>query len=160
MVPVHYFSTFGGKYLPEPASKTNRLVLVGAEEDEFITRLRRLFPDFCTKILSLIEDNAQLYQYFDDKDLEVHGVVYLRSLINRIALDNFCRLDKAREVVHNWTKDNAKRSSAMREPPEARAIFEKEELKICNEFYLAKAIREIWEERETVAEKSDPPTQY
>ncbi|KAG6993975.1 GDP dissociation inhibitor [Physcia stellaris] len=155
VTPMHYFSTFGGKYLPEPATGRRPLIRGGApdEEDEFFKLLWRRFPDFCKTIFSPVVNGVDLNLYFDSADLEAHGVTYLQTIINQIAFANHARRDKAREFAHEWTKANAEQFFAMTKPPEARDALDDKDLDLYDHMYVEETLKEIWHGRQTVMKK-------
>ena len=157
VTPMHYFSTFGGKYLPEPANGGRQLIRGGApdEEDEFIKLLSRRFPAFCKTIFSPIVNGVDLNLYFDSADVEAHGVTYLQTVINQIAFDNHKHRDKARDFAHQWTKANAERFLAMTKPPGVRDILDEKDIDLYDHVYVEEALKEIWQGRETVTEKGN-----
>lgn len=155
---MHYFSTFGGKYLPEPANGTRSLIRGGAsdEEDEFVKLLWRRFPEFCKTIFNPIVNGVDLYLYFDPADLQAHGVAYLQTVINQIAFTNHVRRDKARDLAQKWTKANAKGLFAMTKPPAARDIVDENNIEIHDHAYVEEALKEIWKGREIMTKKGKP----
>lgn len=162
VTPMHYFSTFGGKYLPEPANGMKQLVRGGApdEEDEFIKLLWRRFPEFCKTIFSPIVNGVGLYHYFDSADLEAHGITYLQTVINQIAFANHVRRDKARDFAQDWTKANVERFFAMTKPPGARDILDEKDIDLYDHVYVDEALKEIWKGTETVTNEGNRPVPF
>ncbi|KAL8993087.1 MAG: hypothetical protein Q9169_006611 [Polycauliona sp. 2 TL-2023] len=102
------FSTNLGRFQPrEPAAFPLRIVLRSVPEDDLeskIAELRAKFPDQCRSITSPV---ANLYDYFDRYDQELHGAMFLRAVLEEIFGRNLLQKSAVFAFTQQWLRLNS-----------------------------------------------------
>ncbi|KAL8790619.1 MAG: hypothetical protein Q9213_000466 [Squamulea squamosa] len=101
------FSTDLGRFAPrQPAVLPGRIILRSVPEEDMeskISDLEAKFPDQCKTLTSPI---ANLYDYFDQYDQELHGAVFLRAVLEEICVRNLVRKQGILDFTFQWIELN------------------------------------------------------
>ena len=152
-----YFSTHGGKWAPEPVPVVRSHVIVRGDladidaGDQFLARLRREFPEKCKSILKPLEHAHDIYEYFDGKDVSIHGLGYLRSLLDRIAWDNLHRIQKLERFVQNWINNNENLFWSLTGRLTIQEVFNQKDIDEYGKEWLEDSLERIWRRRDREA---------
>ena len=155
-----YFSTNGGKWAPQPVPAVRSHAIVRGDiadidgHDEYLARLRRDFPDKCKEILNPPKHPHDIYDYFDGKDVSIHGLGYLRSLLDRIAWDNLHRIQNLESFVEKWMNNNGDLFWSLSEKPTVPEIFSQTDIDEYGKEWLEDSLERIWSKRDHEAANS------
>ncbi|KAL8679684.1 MAG: hypothetical protein Q9186_004046 [Xanthomendoza sp. 1 TL-2023] len=101
------FSTELGRYAPrKPASLPARIILRSCPDEDMeakITELQAKFTDQCKALKSPI---ANLYDYFDNYDQDLHGSMFLRAVLEEICGRNLMRRQSIVNYTQQWSQLN------------------------------------------------------
>ena len=102
------FSTNLGRFAPrQPAVLPGRIILRSVPEEDMeskITELRTQYPNQCKEINTPV---ANLYDYFDQYDQELHGAMFLRAVLEEICGRNLMRRQLILDFTRQWTHLNS-----------------------------------------------------
>ncbi|KAL8908095.1 MAG: hypothetical protein Q9171_005589 [Xanthocarpia ochracea] len=102
------FSTNLGRFAPrQPAVLPGRIILRSVPEEDMeskITELRTKYPNQCKEINTSV---ANLYDYFDHYDQELHGAMFLRAVLEEICGRNLMRRQLILDFTRQWTHLNS-----------------------------------------------------
>ncbi|KAL8859846.1 MAG: hypothetical protein Q9178_003679 [Gyalolechia marmorata] len=102
------FSTNLGRFAPRrPAVLPGRIILRSVPEEDMeskITELRTKYPNQCKEINTPV---ANLYDYFDHYDQELHGAMFLRAVLEEICGRNLMRRQLILDFTRQWTHLNS-----------------------------------------------------
>lgn len=97
------FSTNLGWYAPrQPGVLPARIILRSDPDEDMeatIADLRTKYPDQCKAIQPPV---ANLYDYFDAYDQELHGAVFLRAVLEEISGRNLMRRERIINYTQHW----------------------------------------------------------
>lgn len=102
-----FSNNLGRSGLHQPFALPERIVLRSVPEDDMeskITDLYTKFPDECKAITSPV---ANLYDYFDHYDQELHGAMFLRAVLEEICGRNLMRNQAILNFTQQWTRLNS-----------------------------------------------------
>ncbi|KAL8808537.1 MAG: hypothetical protein Q9182_000088 [Xanthomendoza sp. 2 TL-2023] len=101
------FSTQLGRYAPRlPTSLPSRIILRSCPDEDMeakITELQANFPDQCKALKSPI---ANLYDYFDNYDQDLHGSMFLGAVLEEICGRNLMRRQSIINFTQQWSQLN------------------------------------------------------
>lgn len=137
------FSNNLGRLSPcEPSALPKRIILRSVPEDDMeskIAELRTKFPDECKAITSPV---ANLYDYFDHYDQELHGAMFLRAVLEEICGRNLMRNQAIFDFTQDWMRVNSTNVQCILGLG-LDSAFTADDIEVYGKDFLQDALREL-----------------
>ena len=149
-----YFSTKGGKWPPRPAPGTSSRFIIRGDQldrdvcDAFVEGLRKEFPEKCKELRDVLGDPQDIYEYFDDFDISIHGLDYLNTVINQIVWQNVSRIRDLEKFIEDWKTKNRKQFWDLSPESTITEVFDAKILETNDATWLSDALERLWLRRD------------
>lgn len=142
-----YFSTNAGKWAPKAFTESRPIARGDGGDvdfhDELLEQLRRAFPEKCKSITTPILHEHEVYEYFDGKDVSHHGFVYLRNLLDQMAIDNRNRLAKMNRFISDWRNKDENHFWALQKKATVEEEFSESEVSQHGRGFLQDVLQRV-----------------
>ena len=136
------FSTNLQQYAPQRAELPLAPIILRSDPFEdvqsMVSRLRNKYPQESKKITVPINN---IYEYFDHRDVHLHGTNFILSMLSHIGVENVERATRVELFAQHWMNNNIDRFCSINQG--TQELFNADEKEQHHESFLQDALERL-----------------